>query len=282
MLRLPKGDEWNNLPTTKEEALKRGLSRFLPEGGELMIIRRLNSASGRPPEVTKDSLRKQERGLGRRKENMIISTPADANEREYFRAVSAANAQGKDADHIVDIARSGNGIRWAIEQGRSSMDQYHENFKKAGIALGNQADNVQALDSHINQGVKNAENRQVDAGIKRAGQTEDSIFEPLKYIGKLARRLDGISLDVLMPTVDVPVISTPNGNNGNRTNGHKPNGKNGSKSNSTKRSRSNGGPSFDRSGTDFENGNTMYLDVVNDNPNSQDFGQQGTLPIRTI
>lgn len=67
-------------------------------------------------------------------------------------------------------------------------------------------------------------------------------------------------------------VKRKNGNgNGNGKNG---NGKNGGR---------NGGGTYDRSGGGYTNGgDTMFIDVVNDNPNSPDFGQQGTLPFGTV
>jgi len=69
-------------------------------------------------------------------------------------------------------------------------------------------------------------------------------------------------------------VKRKNGNGQKNGNGKNGNGKNGLR---------NGSGIYDRSGGDYVNGgDTMFIDVVNDNPNSPDFGQQGTLPFGTV
>jgi len=182
-LRLPVDNEWNNLPKTKAEAINLGLNRFLPEDGILRIIRNFGSKqypNGRPE---KAPTRKGSRGggfEGKRSKTEAFTTPPNADRRAYLNATAAANAQGMDADHVYDISRTAGGIHFKITSGRGTAQEYFDNMEAAGIAVGNQADNIVPRPKNINQEVKPKETRIVDDAIARAGTEPDSIFSAIR------------------------------------------------------------------------------------------------------
>ena len=94
-----------------------------------------------------------------------------------------ANAQGMDGDRIRGIQRVADGIRFKEKEGRGTREEYHENFEAAGVPVGNQAGNVQALPPKVNQQVKPGELREVDKGIKNA-TGGDEVMEPLRNLSQ--------------------------------------------------------------------------------------------------
>lgn len=171
ILSLPKGDQWKNLPKTKNEAIKLGLNRFVPEDGQLREIRRFGSERYPNGKVELWGSRSENRGGksdGSRAQNEALATPPWADKNKFNIAKSKANAQGLDADHIRTIARTANGIRWLESTGRGSRETLWKTYEEAGLPLGNQAGNIAAEDPYVNQQVVNNEYRQLDEGIARA------------------------------------------------------------------------------------------------------------------
>lgn len=159
------------LPTSKAEAVKAGLTRFIPEDGAERVIRKYGTEKYPVGTVETAASRKGNRGGGTggsRAINEALATPEGADSKAYGKAMADANAQGMDGDHIREVSRTANGIRYKEESGRGTRQQYHNNMKKAGVAVGNQADNVQPLPPKVNQGVKPAQLRAMDNGIKSA------------------------------------------------------------------------------------------------------------------
>ena len=171
-LRAPtKAERAAGLPTSKAEALEKGLSRFLPEDGVERIIRNYGSRKFPKGVIARASNRKATRGGGTdgsRAINEALATPEGADRKAFGRAMADANAKGMDGDHIQEISRTAEGIRFKESSGRGTRSQYHKNMAAAGVPVGNQAANVQPLSPDVNQRVKPAQLRAMDAGIKRA------------------------------------------------------------------------------------------------------------------
>lgn len=200
-LRPPtKAERAAGLPTSKQEAIKRGLSRFMHPDGEERIIRNYQSKSAPSGRVTKVSERKGSRGGGTggsRQLNEKLATPDDADKKAFNRAMSKANSQGYDGDHRNEVSRTAEGIRFKEASGRGTRQQYHKNMRDAGISVGNQADNVQPLPPDVNQRVKPAQIRAMDAAIKVAGSESDQIFNSVRRAVRLHGSLLGLAPELV-------------------------------------------------------------------------------------
>lgn len=184
-LRLPKGSEWDNLPASKEEALKLLINRYIPEDGQLREIRRYGSRLYPDGKVEKAASRKGNRGGGTggsRQINEELATPQGADRGAFLDAMAAANAQGMDGDHIREISRTAEGIRFKESTGRGTAEELFAAYDAVDSPLGNQAGNVQPLPPQINQQIKPAELRAMDAAIAVAGQAEDAVFDKLQWL----------------------------------------------------------------------------------------------------
>ena len=190
-LRLPKGDEWKELPTSKTQAIKLGLNRFIPEDGQLREIRRFGSRLYPKGKVELWSSRSANRGggsSGSRQQNEQLSTPPWADKTSYNKARANANSMGLDADHIRAIARTAEGIKWLESTGRGDRDRLWDSYERAGLPLGNQAGNIAPEDSATNQFIIPAEYAAMDAGIANAtGGYDPSIVLEQIVTGKPAR-----------------------------------------------------------------------------------------------
>lgn len=164
---------------SKEEAIMAGTTKFDPPGGEPTQIRNYGApyAPGGQPQTLA-----QRRSVGRgitaegntRKINEALATPDDADERAYFKALANAAKEGLDADHVYDISRIANAVRDMTPERRQ---QFFDNFKKAGISVGNQEANIQAISKFLNQVVKPQETRQLDEALKGMGKREVSLLQ---------------------------------------------------------------------------------------------------------
>ena len=184
-LRLPQGNEWKKLPRSKAQAIDRGLNRFIGKDGQLREIRRFGSRQYPQGTVERWSSRNQNRGGGTggtRQLNEQLATPPWADKTKFSTAMADANAMGLDGDHIREISRTAEGIKWLETTGRGTAEQMFASYEKAGLPLGNQAGNVQPLDPKLNQQVKPAELRAMDESIARAGQQTDKVFGDLGSI----------------------------------------------------------------------------------------------------
>ena len=171
----------------RQKAINEGKTTYVrPSNGSRYTIRNLNNDrwkknyGGQGGRDELSSARKVNRGGGTdgsRKINENLATPKGADKKAFGKAMADANAQGMDGDHIREVSRTAEGIRFKVKNGRGTVDGYHKNFKNAGIALGNQAENVQPLTPDINQRVKPNELRAVDQGIKQAKGS----FKGLKF-----------------------------------------------------------------------------------------------------
>lgn len=158
---------------SKEEAIMAGTTKYTQDG-EAMQIRNYGAPYNPAGQQTRVSTRKSTgRGITKegdtRKINEALATPDDADERAYFKALANAAKEGLDADHVYDISRIANAVRDMTPERRQ---QFFDNFKKAGISVGNQEANIQAISKFLNQVVKPQETRELDAALKAMGKRE--------------------------------------------------------------------------------------------------------------
>ncbi len=163
---------------SKEEAIMAGTTKYTQDG-EAMQIRNYGAPYNPSGQQTRVSTRKSTgRGItaegNTRKINEALATPDDADERAYFKALANAAKEGLDADHVYDISRIANAVRDMTPERRQ---QFFDNFKKAGIAVGNQGANIQAISKFLNQVVKPQETRELDAALKAMGKREVSLLQ---------------------------------------------------------------------------------------------------------
>lgn len=163
---------------SKEEAIMAGTTKYTQDG-EAMQIRNYGAPYNPAGQQTRVSTRKSTgRGIteegNTRKINEALATPDDADERAYFVALANAAKEGLDADHVYDISRIANAVRDMTPERRQ---QFFDNFKKAGISVGNQAANIKAISKFLNQVVKPAETRQLDEALKAMGKREVSLLQ---------------------------------------------------------------------------------------------------------
>ena len=162
----------------RKKAIDAGKTTYVrTSDGKRYTIRNLNNRrhkhnyGGQGGRDELSSARKANRGGGSdgsRAINEKLATPDGADRKAFGRAMADANAKGMDGDHIQEISRTAEGIRFKESSGRGTRAQYHQNMSNAGVAVGNQSANVQPLPPDINQRVKPAQLRAMDAGIKGA------------------------------------------------------------------------------------------------------------------
>ncbi len=177
----------------RRQAIKQGKTTYTrASNGQRYTIRNLENQrhqgnyQGQGGRDELSSSRKGNRGGGRdgtRAQNERLATPEWANRGAFGRAMAGANAQGMDGDHIQEVSRTAEGIRFKEASGRGTRDEYHENFRDAGVPVGNQAGNVQALPPDVNQRVKPGELRDMDKGIKDATGGEE-VMGPLRNLSQ--------------------------------------------------------------------------------------------------
>ena len=178
-LRAPTTEERRKgLPTSKADALKAGLTRFIPKDGEERIIRNHGSRSKPNGTVVRASNRKATRGGGSdgsraRAEN--VSTPPGTNRNAFGAAMTAARQQGMDGDHINDVARTGRGYKGKAMRRRLKM---MGRFASVGTATGNHPFNVQPLSVDDNQRVKPGDQRALDNKLKEMNQRNPPRRQP--------------------------------------------------------------------------------------------------------
>ena len=175
----------------RQKAIDNGQTTYIrSSNGQRYTIRNLNNQrwknnyGGQGGRDELSSSRKANRGGGTdgsRAINEKLATPDGADKKAFGKAMADANAKGMDGDHIQEISRTAEGIRFKESSGRGTRQQYHANMSKAGVAVGNQANNVQPLPPKVNQQVKPAQLRAMDKGI----QSAKGSFKGMKFPGGL-------------------------------------------------------------------------------------------------
>ena len=166
----------------RQQAINEGKSSYTRTNGTRYTIRNRSNPNhksnygGQGGRDERSSSRKGNRGGGKdgtRAINEQLATPDGANRKAFGQAMADANAQGMDGDHIAEVSRTAEGIRWKEREGRGSRDEYHGNYRRAGVSIGNTAGNVQPLPPDVNQRVKPGQLRDMDEGIKNATGGQD-------------------------------------------------------------------------------------------------------------
>ena len=167
-----------------EEAVMAGTTKFVDEAGIPTQIRNYGSDTAPHGRTTKVEVRKTS-GRGktsegdRRKINEMLATDptlTPAEKQAFGRIMAQAAAEGMDGDHIVEIARVANAVRDMTPAQRKA---YFKNFKKAGVALGNDPKNVQKLSKQENQVVKPAQLRAIDKAIQNMDKRGKSLLDEM-------------------------------------------------------------------------------------------------------
>ena len=184
-LRAPTAAERKaGLPTSKKDAIKQGITRFLHPDGQERIIRNYGSQAFPNGVVARASNRKETRGGGTdgsRKINEDFVTPPDADLKAFSQAMSDAASEGKEGHHVRPIARTADGARFSEARGGSDITQIQQSYNEVGAPLGNQADNVLTLAKKPHQQA-HKEYDLMDAAIAVAGQAEDAVFDKLPWL----------------------------------------------------------------------------------------------------
>ena len=137
--------------TARAAAIALGLTTYTRENGQRYTIRNLSNTKhagnygGQGGRDELSSARKGNRGGGAdglRMRNELLSTPKGANRQAFGAAMAGANAKGMDGHHINPIYLTGNAL-FDMDEQRQQL--YHSRFAKAGVSIGNQAENVMPL-----------------------------------------------------------------------------------------------------------------------------------------
>ena len=119
--------------------------------------------------------RKATRGSEARKLYEELSTPPDADSYAYGRKMTAAQKKGLVGDHVYDVSRTGKALSEMSPERQLLM---HKRYKDAGIALGNQVENISEVTDAVNY-AKNTQTNELDRLIKKAGTESDQIFKSI-------------------------------------------------------------------------------------------------------
>jgi hypothetical protein len=145
-LKLPtKAQRAAGLPKTKAEAIKLGINRFIPKDGQERQIRNYGSKDrplGRSAKVSTRKITRGSKAKAIRARNELLSTPKEADTKAYGKAQEAAVSQGMHAHHKTPIFLTGSAL---AEMSPERQALYHERYKKAGVPIGNQAENIMAV-----------------------------------------------------------------------------------------------------------------------------------------
>ena len=186
VLRPPtKAERKKGLPTSKQEAIEAGLTRFMHPDGEERIIRNYGSESAPAGRVTKVSERKRSRGGGTdgsRQINEAFVTPKDADAAAFSKAMADAASEGKEGHHVIPIARTADGARFSEARGGPDITDIQQSYAGVGTPVGNQEENILALAQKPHQNA-HREYDLLDAGIAKVGQESDEVFSAFKAKG---------------------------------------------------------------------------------------------------
>ena len=215
------------LPKTKAEAIERGITRFNPgdEKGE-RIIRNYGSKKFPKGVIATATNRKTTRGggsQGTRLRNEKLSTPPGANQKAFATAMITARQMGLVGDHNYSVARTGNAL---AEMTPTEQKQYHQTFKAAGIAIGNQSENITPITEELNQ-AKVGQERALDKNIQSKVVKDYQALakkEPPKgsrrhkrWSVRMNHLLKQSGLDYIPTEKEVVFKPSKNGKNGKRT-----------------------------------------------------------------
>ena len=172
------------LPTTKQAAIKAGLTRFIPEDGQERIIRQYGSKKFPTGSIEKTSSRKINRGdKTRRAENIKLATPPNANQQAADQKMADLRSKGRVGHHSPSIASIAAGIRaLGADVNSIRLQQYFDRFASVGVPLGHQPAAIQDVSIPQHKTFHNKLEPAMYGSIKRAGAETDQIFGDIKAL----------------------------------------------------------------------------------------------------
>lgn len=214
-LRAPtKAERVRGLPTSKEEAIRLGLTRFVGKDGQERVIRNYGSERRPSGSVELAASRKVNKGgTGRRQQAEAAATPPGADRIAYGRARQKATSANLEAHHMTPVFLTGNAV---LDMTVERATEYFRRFQEAGVYLGNQAQNIMGLSPEQHREVHRQGSR-VQAKLKSMGPSRSVQFSrgvatfnagfSSPYSINETHPLGGNLVDV--GPIDAPPIRTP-------------------------------------------------------------------------
>ena len=236
-LRLPVGDEWDNLPQSIDEARARGLNRFM-KNGEMYELRRSGTDAYPQGKSERVSSRKDNRGTEKRNLSEKIASPDPKVRKEANQYMTELAAKGRVGHHgMGGVTKYAEGkqdfinkqAKLGISPEVAGKDwDIRSGLPEGGHSKANLFD--MSIDDHTELHAKTE--KEYLNKIKNAGTERDKIFASIigktktnKYNG-ISEALNTINPINLNPPDNYEVKYTPRNPNGNG-NGNGLNGKNG-------------------------------------------------------
>jgi len=169
----------------RQKAIDAGKTEYTRTNGQIYNIRNLGNKrhSGLyKGQGGRDELkisRKSNRGSGTdstRARNERLSTPPGTDRQAFGAAMTAASAEGKEGHHKTPVSLTGNAL---AEMDPERQALYHKRFDKAGVPLGNMAENIDPLTQpahHQVHGEGEAVQRTLKAMQSRGGSLRFSVL----------------------------------------------------------------------------------------------------------
>ena len=178
------------LPKTKQEAIKAGLTRFIPADGEERIIRQYGSVKFPKGSIEKASTRKANRGdKTRRGSNTQLATPPGADQAAANKKMAELRSKGRVGHHNPPIASIAEGLRAVggdIDKAR--RQQYFNRFASVGVPLGHQPEAIQDVSIPQHKAFHSKLEPALYSSIKKAGMQAEAIFQELAQLGQQLQR----------------------------------------------------------------------------------------------
>ena len=152
------------LPTSKKDAIKMGITRYM-RGNEEWVIRGYGSKNDGQGRDERASTRKTTRGggrAGRRNTYEDLSTYG-SDKKGFGRAMTSATKVGNQGDHTRDVARTAHGLKGKPERTRRRKIN---NWRRAKLSIGNDKNNVSSLTPEKNTKIKPDETKALDKKLK--------------------------------------------------------------------------------------------------------------------
>ena len=177
-LRAPtKAERAAGLPTSKAEAIERGLTRFIPEDGQERIIRKYGTKSYPVGTVEKADSRKSNRGGGTdgsRKINERTVTPDKTVRNAADRHMAKAAQRGKVSHHGLPIAKLAEGER----QKPGTVAAYEKVHGKGNV--GHSPGALYDMDHADHDYIHHKQEPAMHKSIKNAGKQSSKIFAAMR------------------------------------------------------------------------------------------------------
>ena len=160
------------LPTSRKDAIKMGVTRYM-RGGEEWVIRGYGTKNKGQGVDERASTRKATRGGGSdgaRATYEDLSTYG-SDKKQFGKSMTRAIAVGNQGDHTRDAARVAHGLKGKPERQRR---QRIRNWRRAKLPVGNDKNNVSSLTPEKNTKIKPAETRALDKALKEMEQRNPS------------------------------------------------------------------------------------------------------------